>query len=221
MNGTNWTSYGACGSGPGQFYDPAGIAVDSAGRIYVMDSGNCRIVRIDDMNGANWISYGTAGSGVGQFSQYLQSVAVDASARIYVPDTGNLRLIRIDDMSGTNWTVLTQSPPVNGASYSFQSPAAVALDSAGRIYVADNEYYQPAVVRVDDMTGASWTSIYTGSGAGLNSISVDSSGTVFAGGGGAKLVDNMAAVLNSSGAIGPIGSYYVFGVTPVHLPRLA
>ena len=28
----------------------------------------------------------------------------------------------------------------------------------------------------------------------------------------------MAAVLNSSGAIGPYGSYYVFGVTPVPLP---
>jgi hypothetical protein len=81
--------------------------------------------------------------------------------------------------------------------------------------VADNEYYQPAVVRVDDMTD--WISIYTGSGSGLNSIAVDPDGTVFAGGGGARMVMNMAAVLNSSVAIGPIGSYYVFGVTPIPL----
>ncbi len=219
MNGVNWTSYGGvCGSGQGQFYDPSGIALDSTGRIYVMDAGNCRVVRIDDMTGANWISYGAVGSGVAQFSQYLQSVAVDAGARIYVADTGNKRVVRIDDMTGTNWTVLTSSVPVNGVSYSLQSPAAVALDSAGRIYIADNEYYQPAVVRVDDMTGAGWTSLYTGSGSGLNSISVDPSGAVFAGGGGARIVANMAAVLPSSGAIGPIGSYYVFGVTPIPQP---
>ena len=221
MNGTNWTAYGdTCGSDSGEFYDPSGLAIDSAGRIYVMDTGNSRVVRMDDMNGTNWVSFGTIGSDVGQFSQWLTSVAVDASGRIYVPDTGNRRLVRIDDMDGSNWTELTQSPPVNGVSYySFQSPVAVSIDSGGRIYIADHESYAPALVRVDDMTGANWTVLYVGGGALLNSISVDSSGTVFAGGGGAQLVDNMAAVLTSSGAIGPVGSYYVFGVTPIPLPN--
>lgn len=217
MNGTNWTTYGdasSCGSGQGQFYDPSGIAVDAAGRIYVMDTGNSRLVRIDDMNGNNWISYGTAGSDVDQFASFT-SVAIDASGRIYVADTGNLRIVRFDDMSGTNWTVLTQSPPVNGISYSFQSPVAVALDLAGRIYVADNQ----SVVRVDDMTGANWTAISTGSTSGPNSIAVDSGGTVMTGGGGVHFVDNMAAVLASSGdVIAPYGSYYVFGITPVPVP---
>ncbi|HWC97992.1 MAG TPA: NHL repeat-containing protein, partial [Candidatus Sulfopaludibacter sp.] len=219
MNGTNWTSYGTCGSGAGQFYDPSGIALDSAGRIYVMDAGNCRVVRMDNMSGANFAAYGSVGSGTGQFSQWLQSIAVDSSARIYVADTGNKRLVRMDDLNGTNWTALTQSVPISGATYSFQSPVAVTLDAAGKIYVADNESYQPAVIRMDDMTGANWTWIWMGANSGgLNSLSVDSSGTVFAGGGGAKLVVNMAGVLASSGAIGPIGSYYVFGVTPVRLP---
>ena len=219
MKGTNWITYGGtCGSAQGQFANPSGIAVDSANRIFVMDTGNSRLVRIDDMSGANWASYGSQGSGTGQFAQYLTSVAVDAGGRIYVPDTGNRRLVRIDDMSGTNWTVLTQSPPVNGVSSAFQSPTAVSIDAAGRIYVADNTSYQPAVVRVDDMTGANWTTIYTGATAGLNSVAVDASGTVFAGGGGVSLVDGFAAVMHSSGSIGPIGSYYVFGVTPLPLP---
>jgi len=219
MTGANWTTYGGvCGSGTGQFYDLSGIAVDSAGKIYVMDTGNSRLVRIDDMTGANWVAFGAVGSGTGQLASFT-SVAVDAAGRIYIADAGNLRIVRMDDMTGANWTALTQSPPVNGVSRTFQSPIAVAVDSAGRVYIADNEYYQPAVVRVDDMTGANWTQIYTGPGNGLNSISVDSSGTAFTGGGGIRMVDNMAGVLTSSGAVGPIGSYYVFGVTPVPLPN--
>jgi len=84
-----------------------------------------------------------------------------------------------------------------------RSPVAVTLDSAGRIYVADNEYFAGALVRVDDMTGANWTSIYFGpkGTAGPNSIAVDRNGTVFAGGGiggSVKLVDSMLGVLNSS-----------------------
>jgi hypothetical protein len=218
INGTNWTTYGTCGSGPGQFADPGGIAIDANGEIYVMDSGNYRVVRMDDMNGTNWVSYGSAGSGVGQFAAYLSSVAVDASGRIYVADTGNLRIVRFDDMAGANWTALTQSAPVNGVSYGFQSPVAVALDAGGKLYIADNESYQPAVIRVDDMAGDNWTQVYVGAGQGLNSIAVDSTGMVMTGGGGVKFVDGMTGVLASSGAIAPYGTYYVFGVTPLPLP---
>ncbi len=217
MKGTNWTTYGGtCGSGPGEFYDPMGIAVDSTGKIYVMDTGNSRLISIDDMTGANWTTFGSVGSGVDQFASFL-SVAVDASNRIYVADAGNLRIVRMDDMTGANWTTLSQSPPINGVSYSFASPMAVAVDSAGRIYIADDEY-EPAVVRVDDMTGANWTSVFIGSsgGSALNSIAVDSGGTVFVSGDyGVRTVDDMLGVLTSGGAIGPIGTYYIFGITPV------
>ena len=114
----------------------------------------------------------------------------------------------MDDMAGTNWTELTQSQPVNGVSYSFSSPAAVAVDSAGKIYVADDGSYAPEVIRVDDMTGANWTSIYVGptGSTGLNSISVDSGGTVFTGGGGVRWIDDMVGVLTSSGAVAPVGT---------------
>ena len=223
MKGTNWTTYGTCGSGQGQFNDPSGIALDSVGRIYVMDTNNARLIRIDDLNGTNWISYGTVGSGVGQFAAFT-SVALDSSGRIYVADTGNLRIVRMDDMFGTNWTTLTQSQPINGVNYTFSSPVAVAVDSAGKIYVADNEYFAGALIRVDDMTGANWTGVYFGpqGTAGPNSIAADPSGTVFAGGGvggGVKVVDGMAGVLNSSGTIAPYGTYYVFGITPIPQPK--
>src|SRR5229473_5400725 len=199
--------------------NPSSISVDSPGRIYVMDTGNNQLVRMDDLNGTNWTTMGGIGSGVGQFAQYVAPVAFDASGRIYVADAGNKRIVRMDDMNGTNWTTLTQSPVINSYIYSLQSPIGVAVDEAGKIYIADAEYYQPAVIRVDDMTGANWTSIYLGTSSTPNSIAVDSSGMVLLAGGGAKTVDNMMGVLTLSSALTQAyGPSYVFGATPIRLP---
>src|SRR6266403_529737 len=216
LNGSNLISYGTQGSDVGQFYGAYGIAVDSAGRIYVADTYNSRIVRIDDMSGTNWTSFGTYGPDIGQFNN-PSGISIDAAGGIYVMDTGNSRLVRMDDMSGANWATLTQSPVMYGYIFSFASPMGVAVDAAGRIYVADG--YRPAVVRVDDMTGTNWTSISLGSSATPNSIAIDSSGIVLVGGGGAQIVDNMAVVLTSSSALTQFyGPYYVFGATPIALP---
>src|SRR6266481_1630403 len=219
LNGTNLITYGTQGSDVGQFYGAYGIALDSAGRIYIADTYNSRVVRIDDMNGTNWTTMSGIGSGVGQFSQYVAPVAFDASGRIYVADGGNKRLVRMDDMNGTNWVTLTQSPVINSYIYSLQSPIGVAVDAAGKIYIADAEYYQPAVIRVDDMMGANWTSIYLGANSTPQNIAVDWSGMVLVGWGGARIVDNMMGVLTSSSALTQYyGPYYVFGATPVPLP---
>ncbi len=217
MAGTNWTTFGEYGSGIGQFNNPQGISIDPAGRIYVMDTGNNRLVRMDDLYGTNWIEMSGLGSDVGQFAQYVAPVAFDASGRIYVADTGNRRIVRMDDMSATNWTTLTQSPVIGMYIYSFGSPIGVAVAGSGEIYVADS--YIPSVVRVDDMTGANWTSIRLGSGATPHSIAVDASGMVLVGGSGAQIVDNMAGVLTSASALTEAyGPYYVFAATPIAVP---
>src|SRR5262249_11995846 len=95
----------------------------------------------------------------------------------------------------------------------------IAVDAAGRIYVADA--YQPSVVRVDDMTGDNWTSVGLGSGATPHSIAVDPSGMVLVGGDGVQIVDNMAVVLTSSTSLTQNHDpYLVFGATPVRQPTL-
>jgi streptogramin lyase len=98
------------GGNPGQHgmhYAPSlsGIAVDSAGRIYVVDSSNSQIVRIDDVGGTGWTAFGTYGSGHGQFSS-PSSIFVDSAGKIYVADKENHRIVRINDMAGSGWTTL-------------------------------------------------------------------------------------------------------------------
>jgi sugar lactone lactonase YvrE len=71
MTGANWVTQGIQGTGALQFQCQSsqlgGIFVDSAGRILVADTGNARIVRMEDMTGAGWTTLGSFGSGTNQF----------------------------------------------------------------------------------------------------------------------------------------------------------
>ena len=131
MNGTNWTSFGSYGSDVGQFKIPQSISVDPAGGIWVLDDGNGRLVRMDDMNGTNWTTVGTAGSGVGQFLGLSSAPGFDSLGRIYVADAGNGWIVRFDDLNFTNWTTLSQSQPVGSNIFRFGGPTGVVTDPAG------------------------------------------------------------------------------------------
>lgn len=48
---------GGYGSGLGRFMRPEGLGLDEQGRIYIADTGNDRIVRIDDPTGAGWTEF--------------------------------------------------------------------------------------------------------------------------------------------------------------------
>ena len=154
LSGTNAIAYGTQGTGTGQFYGPSGIALDSAGRIYITDTYNDRIVRIDDMNGTNWKSFGSYGTGVGQFA-IPQSISIDPAGHIWVLDNGNGRLIRMDDMNGTNWTTVGSAG--SGVGQFAALSAAPGFDALGRIYVADagNNW----IVRFDDLKFTNWTTL--------------------------------------------------------------
>src|SRR2546430_12710169 len=154
LNGSNLISYGTQGSDVGQFYGAYGIAVDSAGRIYVADTYNARIVRIDDMNGTNWTSFGTYGSDVGQFNN-PSGISIDPAGKIYVMDTGNNQLVRMDDMNGTNWTTLSGIGSGDGQFAQYVAP--VAFDASGRIYIAATGNRR--IVRMDDTSGTNWTTL--------------------------------------------------------------
>ncbi len=92
------------------FYMPSDVAVDTAGNVYVLDSGNHRIQKFD-ARGNFLASLGRKGQGPGEF-QLPQSLDIDAEGRLYVSDPGNQK-IHILEPDGTLFDAiaLEEEPP--------------------------------------------------------------------------------------------------------------
>ena len=68
--GTFRSQWGTEGSGDGQLNEPAGIAVDANGLLYVVDSGNHRVQRFTT-SARSWTSGGPRGAGTDNFSALM------------------------------------------------------------------------------------------------------------------------------------------------------
>ena len=89
------------GNRPGQLQNPYDVAVDPAGRLYVADNSNHRVVRYGPAPSYKYRArWGAFGSGRGQL-QYPRGIAVDATGRTFVADPGGNR-IDVFDIGGTS-----------------------------------------------------------------------------------------------------------------------
>jgi DNA-binding beta-propeller fold protein YncE len=82
-------TWGSEGSGPGQFNQPKGLALDLDGNVYVADSGNDRI-QMFDPDGVFLGSMGNSHS-----LNNPEGVSVDSHYNVYVADTGNSRIRKL------------------------------------------------------------------------------------------------------------------------------
>jgi len=146
--------------------------------VYIADTYNSRIVRVDDMFGDNWTSIGSPGTGAGHFN-LPWGIVLDSAGKIYVTDSTNCRVVRMDDMTGKNWTSLGRC---GSGSHQFSNPSGIFVDPAGNIYVADTGNNR--IVRMSDMAGDQWIAYGSaGSGSGQfnapSGIAVNAAGQIY------------------------------------------
>jgi len=200
------------------------VAADPAGNVYIADSTNSRIRKIDAAtgiittvagNGKQGFS-GDGGPATGAMLSLPQGVAADGHGNVYFADNGS-RVRRVD-ASGTITTVAGNGSPLGfgdggPATATGMTPNWVAVDNAGNLYIVDS-----AVKKIRKVTTAGIISTIaggafdTGKGNGdggpataavfvdISSVGVDAAGNVYISDPGA---DRVRKVTVSSDAAGP------------------
>ena len=124
-------SFGHPGSGDGELNNPAGVAINSTGHVFVADGGNHR-VQVFDPFGEYVADFGGRGRGNGSFDGPA-GIAVNSTGHVFVADANNDR-IQVFDPSGQYVSKFGTKGTANGM---MDRPEDVAINGTGYIYVAD------------------------------------------------------------------------------------
>ncbi|MCK4389748.1 MAG: hypothetical protein KAV83_05885 [Desulfobacterales bacterium] len=139
-----------------------GVFVDTSGNIYIADTLNHRIRKVD----TSGIITTVAGTGTGAYSgdegpatsaeiNVPQGVCVDNSGNLYIADMNNYRIRKV----GTSGIITTvagngnYTPFQNGVlatSTTLNKPMGVFVDSSENIFIADRENHRIRVVSAHD-----------------------------------------------------------------------
>ena len=151
---------------------PQGITVDSGGNLYIADTGNQRIRRVDAVTGMITTVAGNGdlspdGNGMGTFSgdnglainaglSLPYAVVFDASGNMFIPDSANNRIRKVNASGvistvagGGNAGSYCDNGPANNTE--LDTPTSVAVDAAGNLYIADTQ--DSCIRRIDFAVG--------------------------------------------------------------------
>ena len=212
-----------------QLNSPLGVTVDAAGNLYVSDTLNNLVRRVDTKGViTTFAGTGTAGfggDGGAAASAQLnnpQGLAVDPAGNLYIADTQNARVRKVS--GGTISTVAGSGSSGfggdGGAATSAQlnAPFGVALDAAGNLYIAEFSNNRIRKVgtngNISTIAGTG-VSGYSGDGGaatsaqlnGPQAVAVDGSGNVYV----ADTANNRVRKIGNTGVITTVAGTGIAG----------
>ncbi len=142
-----------------ELYNPEGLALDSAGNLYIAEEANNDIRKVNLATGVITTVAGTGGAsgfsgdGGAATSATLNApvgVAVDSAGNLYISDTSNMRIRRVTTSTGIIQTVVGGAQGYSGnggpsANAEINNPWKITFDGRGTMYIAD---YANSVVRM-------------------------------------------------------------------------
>ncbi|MEU4994834.1 NHL repeat-containing protein [Streptomyces sp. NPDC021622] len=185
---------------------PNGVAVDSEGNLFIADTKNNRVRRVDAATQTITTVAGNGNEGYGGDDgpaveaalNFPRDVAVDSEGNLYIADQWNRRVRRVDAATQTITTVAgdgssgfagDDGPAVKAR---LDRPTGVAVDSEGNLYIADTENHR--VRRVDAVTetittvAGDGTEAFAGDGGPAVEAALDTPGDVVVGSGGSLYI---------------------------------
>lgn len=127
---------GTSGSTGNLLSAPQGFAFDTQGNLYIADTGNNRIIKIDTSNNITTVPV-TCNQPWG--------VAISSKdGSLYIADFGGNRILKVDALGAVTTVAGTGTASYSGdgglaTAATLNSPASIAIDAADNLYIADSE----------------------------------------------------------------------------------
>jgi streptogramin lyase len=145
---------------------PYGVAVDEAGNLFIGDTGDNRVRRVDAVTGiittvagtGTWGYSGDGGLATAAKLSRPRGVAVDKSGNVFFSDSGNYRIRRVDAATGIITTVAGNGTYTYSGDGGLATNAGIgfleqiALDPLGNLFLG-SQLVNPRIRRVDAFTG--------------------------------------------------------------------
>jgi uncharacterized protein (TIGR03437 family) len=204
-----------------RFNKPQGVAVDSAGNLYIADTGNGFIRKV-----TNGVITTVAGSGGPGFSgdngpatsaqlYFPDGVAVDSAGNLYIADFGNNRIRKVSDGVITtvagNGTQGFSGDNGPATSAELNSPTGIAVDSAGNLYIP--EPYDNRIRKVSNgvITTVVGNSLSGDNGPASSAQLFSPNGVAWSSAGNLYIVDSGRIRTVSNGVIATVAGIGTFG----------
>jgi sugar lactone lactonase YvrE len=155
---------GGTATGTGELNSPEDVALDGAGNLYIADTGNA-VIRKVDMNGTITTVagnnerartfFGDGGPATNAGLNEPNGIALDSAGNLYIADTNNNRIRKVD-LAGIITTVAGtgvagfSGDGLAAKSAQLNQPFGVRADAAGNLFIADSSNN---VIRKLDLTG--------------------------------------------------------------------